>query len=527
MRIDSDGRSCGLDAILWCPDKAASSFRPQLDLGLEYDDVSTTTEEAGVREEEDDEDVGLSASIGTEITPAAGGLWSMISAGYHWYDNSDWLSVQGNAGYWCTDRLLLSTGVQYGFDVEDVAEPGAFLQTLTGTSACAGNRLHRVLRAGNGPMPFHRTWRHHLLRRNALIRFVASAIVLGAPPGRGAAPLAREIIALYDSPAPAGSVGPEYQARGIQRVVEMPLNHLGLILRYHNLRDGLPPPDALAGVRGALVWFDQARCPVNPEDLLAWCEGMVAAGRKLVVIGDLPLEVGPDRPAPAKDRLARFWHVLGLEWADNSVDITYDVEVLRKSPAMVEFERPLPPDLPPFAITGVADAGVSSYLRLRKRGCPGTESDLVVTGPRGGYIAANYLGYQDQDGTFLQLYVNLFDFFRESFATDDLPKPDVTTLAGGRIYYSHIDGDGWRSETSVPVYKDRNASSAEVIYREAILPYPDLPVTVGPIVGDIDPNWHGNRSEVQLARDLFALPQVEAGTHTYTHPLDWAFFCGK
>lgn len=121
LRIDSDGRSCGLDAILWCPDKAASSFRPQLDLGLEYDDVSTTTEEAGVREEEDDEDVGLSASIGTEITPAAGGLWSMISAGYHWYDNSDWLSVQGNAGYWCTDRLLLSTGVQYDFDVEDVS----------------------------------------------------------------------------------------------------------------------------------------------------------------------------------------------------------------------------------------------------------------------------------------------------------------------------------------------------------------------------------------------------------------------
>ncbi|MFO1523841.1 MAG: hypothetical protein U1G05_17800 [Kiritimatiellia bacterium] len=307
----------------------------------------------------------------------------------------------------------------------------------------------------------------------------------------------------------------------------MPLNHLGLVLDYHNVRDGLPAPESLAGVRGVLIWFDQGRCSAGPEALLAWCEGVAATGRKLVVIGDLPLETALGCAPVGKDRLVRFWSALGLRWADNSVDITYDVEVLHKSPALVEFERPLPPDLPPFAITRAIGDGAVSHLRVRKKGDPATESDLVVTSPAGGYIAANYLGYQDQDGTFLQLYVNPFEFFRAAFGTDDLPKPDVTTLSGGRIYYSHIDGDGWRSESAVPGYKERNASSAEVIYREAILPYPDLPVTVGPIVGDIDPAWYGNRAEMRLARDLFALPHVEPGTHTYTHPLNWAAFSGQ
>lgn len=121
VKIDSDGVSGGVDAILWRAKDAEAGFRPQLDLGMEYDDVSTTTVVDGVREEEESSDVGLSASLGAELTPAAGGLWSLVSAGYHWYDDADWLSVQGNLGYWCTQRLLLSSGVQYDFDVEDVS----------------------------------------------------------------------------------------------------------------------------------------------------------------------------------------------------------------------------------------------------------------------------------------------------------------------------------------------------------------------------------------------------------------------
>ena len=67
-----------------------------------------------------------------------------------------------------------------------------------------------------------------------------------------------------------------------------------------------------------------------------------------------------------------------------------------------------------------------------------------------------------------------------AFATDDLPKPDTTTLAGRRIYYSHIDGDGWRNVSLADEYAGHQVISARVILEEAIRPFPDLPVTVSP-----------------------------------------------
>ena len=66
--------------------------------------------------------------------------------------------------------------------------------------------------------------------------------------------------------------------------------------------------------------------------------------------------------------------------------------------------------------------------------------------------------------------------------------------------------------------------SAEVVQREAIEAFPDLPVTVAPIVADLDPTWFGSEQSQTIARDLFELPQVEIGSHTWSHPFDWSFF---
>jgi len=73
----------------------------------------------------------------------------------------------------------------------------------------------------------------------------------------------------------------------------------------------------------------------------------------------------------------------------------------------------------------------------------------------------------------------------------------------------------------VPRYRAERISAAEVILRETIRPFPDFPVTVGPIAADLDPRWFGNRESMRAAREMLALPWVEAGSHTYSHPLDW------
>src|SRR5260370_34350443 len=108
-----------------------------------------------------------------------------------------------------------------------------------------------------------------------------------------------------------------------------------------------------------------------------------------------------------------------------------------------------------------------------------------------------------------------------AFNSGDLPKPDTTTLMGRRIFYSHVDGDAWRNVTEVTGYKSKRALSAEVILNEVIRAFPDLPVTVAPIAADLDPAWYGTRASLEIAKRILAQRNVEAGTHTYSHPLDW------
>ena len=61
-----------------------------------------------------------------------------------------------------------------------------------------------------------------------------------------------------------------------------------------------------------------------------------------------------------------------------------------------------------------------------------------------------------------------------------LEQADTTTLVGRRIYYSNIDGDGWRNQSQIRTYMQRRAMSAEVVLKEAVEAFPDLPVTVAP-----------------------------------------------
>ena len=60
----------------------------------------------------------------------------------------------------------------------------------------------------------------------------------------------REILALYDG-------GQEGSADGsrIHRFAELPLNHLGFIVRFHDVRVEMPDPASMERYRGVLTWF--------------------------------------------------------------------------------------------------------------------------------------------------------------------------------------------------------------------------------------------------------------------------------
>lgn len=330
-------------------------------------------------------------------------------------------------------------------------------------------------------------------------------------------PVPRTILALYD-----GRYERETRYLPIHQIAEMPLNHLGLVVRYHDINAPLPRLEGMTDVRGVLTWF-RSDAMADPIRFLTWADGAIDAGKRFVVVGDIA--AGYDlarRPTPA-GALQAFWSRLGLRPDGEWTTVTYDWAVSHIDRTMFEFERPLGGVLPAFPGMRKVDDRVRSYLVIRRSGDASTDAQLAAVGPHGGYIAAGYAHYATTDDPRgRQWYLNPFAFFREAFATDDLPKPDTTTVSGRRLFYSHVDGDGWRNLTELAQYRRRRTTSAQVILDHVIRRFPDLPITVAPVGGDIDPAWHGSEEMRRLARDILALPHVEAGSHTYSHPLEWS-----
>ena len=149
---------------------------------------------------------------------------------------------------------------------------------------------------------------------------------------------------------------------------------------------------------------------------------------------------------------------------------------------------------------------------------------MVLTGSRGGFIASEYIIYVEPATQQTKWIIDPFAFFKQALGAPSGPIPDVTTLSGRRIYFSHIDGDGWNNVSRISAFHDIGAISAEVVRRELIAPYPDLPVSVAVIGADVDSRYGQVEAARRAARALFALPQVEVATHTYTHPYRWPLF---
>jgi len=352
----------------------------------------------------------------------------------------------------------------------------------------------------------------------------------------------RHLLALYKSTEIfASNEGPRPKTATLNEIhqwAQMPLNWLGLMVEYHDVSRGLPAETAMRRYRGVVTWFETD----DMDDALGyarWLGAQVRAGRRVVILG--MLGALRDRRTGALVSLAALAEALaplGLEFRGRSTKDPRLIALKWKDPGMVEFERKLPPGLPNYThvVSHRPDARI--HLVLERRDVPGSESHLVVTGPWGGYAGDHYVGFrgtvpvasytgpaQNQAVDLApvsgqvrgaQWLLNPFAFFETALGVADWPRPDVTTLNGRRIVYCHIDGDGIRNESEVR----RGALSGEVILEQILARFP-LPTTVSVVVADVEPSLLGSARTHALARALFAVPHVEAGSHTYSHPLDW------
>jgi len=324
-------------------------------------------------------------------------------------------------------------------------------------------------------------------------------------------PVRREILAIYDS---REEIRPD-QSR-IHRLAEMPLNYLGFVVSYWDISAGLPSAERSENLRGIITWL---RRPPPPAFYL-WAQQEVTKGARMVVLGDSGLPSGNTSLADANKLFAE----IGFGLTGAAVDITYGTRVQRQD-ALVGFERPLDPVLPAFPIVNTFGSDVTSHIVLEyHEGTQVLASSVVLTSSHGGYAANGYFIYEEPSTGRTKWIIDPFAFFQKAFGVEMMPIPDVTTISGRRMWFSHIDGDGWNNVSYIESYRDKPTIAAGVVLRELIAPYPDLPVAVGVIGADIDERYGGPEAARAAARELYALPQVEVATHTYTHPYQWSFF---
>ncbi len=280
----------------------------------------------------------------------------------------------------------------------------------------------------------------------------------------------REILALYDG----AQEGDDAELTRIHRFAEMPLNHLGFILRFHNMRGRLPDPAEVERYRGVLTWF--VGSVPDGRAYLAWASRVSRMSVRYVILGDVGVAVDLANVTAVN----RLLNLAGLRHTADYVGPTLATRVVQKDPHLIGFECRVDPVLPDYPVINVASAGTQVGLMLETPKHDGRrQTALVAIGSKGGYAALNYEFCHQRPPLYQGKWlVNPFSFFSAALDAGDFPIPDTTTVSGRRLYFARLKGDGWTRSSKIEGHRDTEAMAGEVVLRELITPFHDLPTTI-------------------------------------------------
>ncbi len=332
-------------------------------------------------------------------------------------------------------------------------------------------------------------------------------VVFAATPQ--AQPLSRHILALYSS-----RLGQTQEKNQVHRNAEVILNHLGCIVDYWDTDKGLPNQKMMQKYFGIITWF-YSTAMRQPENYLNWAEKQLNAHKKYVILANIgAFQNSATGELLPIEEINQFTRKMGFTVDDNNFtqDVT-KIDLVRKVPKMVEFERSLDYELTNYEGYHSINPRNKVYLQLKRNDRQNSTSDMVFTGPAGGFAASGYVIYENDETAKIEWRLNPFKFFTQALALQNTPRPDVTTLNGSRIWSSHIDGDAFNSRSEI----DPTKYCSEIIFKNVLTKY-KWPFSVSVVVAEINKNSEFK----QIARRIYNLNWVEAASHSFSHPFYWA-----
>jgi hypothetical protein len=285
------------------------------------------------------------------------------------------------------------------------------------------------------------------------------------------------------------------------RFIAMPLNYLGYDVEYADINKPLPTsvsPDRYAGV---VVWVNTS--PIKQVAALsAWVRQRIHDGVRIAFMNQFGLPVDAGMADMLKLQVVRG-------------RATGPLTVVSQDKIM-GFEMAPRPERREAQPIQVGPHG-QSLLRLKSGDF---EFDAAAITDWGGYVLNPYAVFSMDTIEQARWVVQPIAFLRRALALPDMPIPDVTTENGRRLMLVHVDGDGFasRAEFPGPEY------SGEVLLQDIWEKY-RVPTTLSVIEGEVGASGLYPKLTPRLeaiARRMFALPYVELGSHTYSHPFDWS-----
>lgn len=294
--------------------------------------------------------------------------------------------------------------------------------------------------------------------------------------------------------------------------MQMALEWMGYEMEFHNVGQGRPPEDL--DPRFAMVILDSGvDIPFADQDYYhQWLVRLKDRGVKLVFIGGYPGD---------KDRQAALAEDLGIRGTMEDLVGVKSATATVLDKTMVD-ESLLGQTRTSGLISARAPAGSKVWLSVNivdKRDLPLTE-DAIYTASWGGAVLEPYLYFRTTVED-LRSPVDPFAFLATMLPVDTFPVPDTTTRDGVRMFLTHIDGDGFTTLSRRLV----NVTCAEIIRDEFVKKYP-FPVTVSIIESELkallkDQNPKDKDRFEDIARSLYALPNVQVASHAWSHPFVW------
>ena len=311
----------------------------------------------------------------------------------------------------------------------------------------------------------------------------------------------RRVLVLYN-----GDESPALNYSNAHRFLQMPLNHMGYVTDYADVRQGLPAQVLRDRYAGVVSWFSGFIPEARRKDVSQWLQARLTEGMPLAVVGDWGMEpdralarslgvVSPTPDASGALRGSPMHSMMGVETTPQTPGRQSELvqlrpETARQSQALVE----------------ARDANDKAFV------------GGAIT-PWGGFILDPHVLYEIPGTEDARWVVDPFAFLQQALRLPALPVPDTTTENGRRLLLAHVDGDGFHSMAEFA----GSPPAAQVLLKQVFEKY-RIPQTMSIVEAEVSPQGLSPQLSPRLediARQMFRLPHIEVASHTYTHPFLW------